>query len=200
MAIPTGVVECALKSGVDSPNWDAISAVGTVAAVIAALWIAGAEGRRARRDGRARAIWVKEEFRKPIGQWLTNAKGALGLVTLSQDQNLWRLLTKPGDRCYPFRIPSQVSDLRGYLQDLGDAGQFVATAVGLARRLESCDMVAVLNNQYRDLNEALDIRTEFEHDLKQLIKALELAQRHLKIDDYEGPERRHPRRRVREVI
>ncbi|WP_312738828.1 hypothetical protein [Stenotrophomonas sp.] len=181
-------------------NWDAVSAIGTVGAVIAALWIAGAEGRRAKRDGRARAVWVKEEFRKPIGLWLANAKGAKGLIVLGQEHNLYLLLTKPTDRCYPFRIPSQITDLRGYLQDLGDAGQHVASAVGLARRLETCEIVAVLRNQYTDHRQALDIKAEFNEDLDHLIEALEQAMDALKLDRYKGADRRHPRRKVMDLI
>ncbi|WP_313217965.1 hypothetical protein [Stenotrophomonas sp.] len=200
MAIPTGLLECTVKAAAEGTNWDAISAGGTVAAVIAALWIAGAEGRRLKREGRARAVWVREEFRKPIGLWVTNAKGALGLINLGQDHNLLLLLSKPDDRCYPLRIPAQIVDLRGYLHDLGDAGQYVATAVGLARRLEDCDILAVLKNQYRDHNEALDIRAEFTDDLKALIRALEKAQTNLKVDGYQGATRRHARRRIREIV
>ncbi len=200
MAIPAGMLQCTVQAAAGDTNWDAISAIGTVAAVVAALWIAGAEGRRIKKEGRARAVWVREEFRKPIGLWVTHAKGALGLVNLGQDHNLLRLLSKPDDRCYPLRIPSQVVDLRGYLHDLGDAGQYLAAAVGLARRLEGCDIVAVLNNQYRDQNEALDIRAEFTEDLKAMIRALEMVQAQLKVDAYQGATRRHARRRIREVL
>ncbi|PPU53222.1 hypothetical protein XarbCFBP6827_17940 [Xanthomonas arboricola] len=124
----------------------------------------------------------------------------MGLVSLDQDANLLRLLAKPTDRCYPFRIPTQVTDLRGSLQDLGDACQYVAKAVGLARRLEGCELIAVLREQYSDHRQALDIRAEFTYDLSLLIEALERAEGALQIDGYNAPDRRHPRRRVMDLI
>lgn len=186
--------ECAALKNVDGANWDAISAIGTVAAVVVALWISGAEGRRLKREGRARSIWVKEEFRKPISLWLENAKGTLGIIDLGQDHNLERLIAKESDRYYPFRIPVQVTDLRGYLHDLGDAGQHVAKAVGLARKLYGCDMLEVLRGQF-DYREALDIRADFRCDLESMIRALESAEHALLVDGHLGTSKRRARRK-----
>ncbi|MDV6189830.1 hypothetical protein RYH75_11255 [Stenotrophomonas geniculata] len=186
--------KCAALKNVDGINWDAVSAIGTVAAVIVALGLSGAEGRRLKREGRARAIWVKEEFRKPISLWLENARGMLGIINLGQDHNLERSIAKESDHCYPFRIPAQVSDLRGYLHDLGDAGQHVAKAVGLARKLHGCDMLEALRGQFAH-REELDIRAEFCGDLESLIKSLESAERALLVDGERITKRRRVRRK-----
>lgn len=186
--------KCAALKSIDGMNWDAMSAIGTVAAVVVALILSGAEGRRLKKEGRARAIWVKEEFRKPISLWLENAIGTLGMINLGQDHNLERLMAKESDRCYPFRIPVQVSDLRGYLHDLGDAGQHVAKAVGLARKLHGCDMLEALRGQFAH-REELDIRADFRDDLVSMIKALESAEQALLVDGERGTTRRRTRRK-----
>ncbi|QNH11190.1 hypothetical protein HEP75_00608 [Xanthomonas sp. SI] len=200
MGMLDGVSECWWLSTTCVVNWDAWAAIGTVAAVWVALMASGAEWRRLRRERKERAMWLREELRQPVHRWHVAAAGALGLVKLGQDHNLQQLLTKENDLRYPLHVPEAVVTLRPSLHDMGGLGIKLARAVGLARRLQQCDILGVLRQQYNKDRDAASVRIEFREDLSSLVAILVVLDAALQLPESKSARRTHPRRRFLQFL
>ncbi|WP_267116451.1 hypothetical protein [Xanthomonas sacchari] len=194
MQVWEGVRQCLTAVKSSDKFWDALSAVGTLLAVVVALWVSGKETRRHKRERKEKAEWLRQELLEPIHRWHIAARGAFGLVELGQDHNLQQLLCKEADARYPFAVPGIVRDLRPALHDLGKTGVQLAKAVGIARRIKRCDILGVLRKQYNNHNEDLSIRAEFREGLQELVELLSRIEKNLGGNDLKARPR-HVRRR-----
>ncbi|MBV5337874.1 MAG: hypothetical protein J0653_08130, partial [Deltaproteobacteria bacterium] len=56
------------------PGWEMLSALGTIAATVAAIWIAGNEGRRRRSEAKERAIVLSARVYLPLATYAGKVK------------------------------------------------------------------------------------------------------------------------------
>ncbi|MCW2066887.1 UNVERIFIED_ORG: hypothetical protein M2420_002241 [Stenotrophomonas maltophilia] len=129
-------------------NWDAVSAMGTVAAVAVALIVAGAQGRKEKRAQRSRARWVALELRKSIAVWNRRVQAAKA----ADDVTLYFRLCD--DNADPTVIPKEFDDLRSSLHELGDDLAPLADAIWVARQMSNMPIEEALKGNFEDQAEA----------------------------------------------
>lgn len=148
MSILDGVSQCWWLSSTCSVDWDAVSAVGTVAAVAVALVVAGAQGRKEKRAQRSRARWVALELRKSIAVWNRRVQAAKAV----DDVALYFRLGD--DNVDPTVIPKEFDDLRSSLHELGDDLAPLADAIWVARQMSNMPIEEALKGNFEDQAEA----------------------------------------------
>lgn len=155
MSMLEGVSQCWWLSSTCSFDWDAVSAVGTVAAVAVALILAGAQGRKEKRDQRSRARWVALELRKSIAVWNRRVQAA----NTADDVALYFRLGD--DNVDPTVIPKELDDLRSSLHELGDDLAPLADAIWVARQMSNMPIEEALKGNFEDQAEAEKVVDRF---------------------------------------
>lgn len=149
-------------------NWEALSAIGTIGAVIVSLVLASAQGRKDKKAQRARARWVALELRKAIANWHRRVERAIAvdnveLYFVSEDEHL-----------DPTGIPAEVNELRASLHELGDDISPLADAIWVARQISNIPVREALRGDIADQAEADLIVAKYR-------KQLEAVERHTKL-------------------
>ena len=163
------IYRCWPLSATCSIDWEAWSALGSLGAVAAALWIAGRQSRQQRSADRRREAFLMTEIRHPVLRWLNRARQAQERLALGLDVSLYTLLTGEDTIESPTEIPNEILELRGSLHELGDAGVFLADAIGLARVLDLSLLTVCVRG---DIDDDGSIRADFRENLEQLVTAL----------------------------
>ncbi|WP_372183201.1 hypothetical protein [Xanthomonas axonopodis] len=127
-ALTICVIDNSLLWTAEAAGWAA--AIGTVAAVFAALHIAKEQSAKADRAQRLKAKWVALELRHVLARW----RGRVAYIERTEDRELYEILDDDKFPS-PTDIPSDLLALQGQLHELGDDAAPIAEAIWLARSL-----------------------------------------------------------------
>ncbi|WP_309684901.1 hypothetical protein [Stenotrophomonas sp. SORGH_AS_0321] len=166
-------------------NWDALSAIGTVGAVVVSLGLARGQGRKDRKAERSRGRWIALELRQILAAWrvrVVRAKSASG-------PDLYFLLDDNEYRD-PTVVPKELLALYDQLHHLGDDAAPIADAVWMARQLALVPVRDALRGDIFPQEEADEIENEFREKLEGLRKYLRMSEINMSsITGLAGPDR-----------
>ncbi|WP_423173816.1 hypothetical protein [Stenotrophomonas maltophilia] len=131
--------------------WEALSAVGTVGAVIVSLVLAGRQGKKDRAAQQSRARWVALELRQVLAAW----RGRVTYACCASDPDLFLLLCDEeddGERSISpvshVSVPEDLLALYDQLHDLGEGAAPIADAIWISRQLQKLPILKALRGDY----------------------------------------------------
>ncbi len=131
--------------------WEALSAVGTVGAVVVSLVLAGRQGTKDNAAQRSRARWVALELRQVLAAW----RGRVTFACCASDPDLYFLLCEDdgeGERSASsvshVSVPDDLLALYDQLHDLGDGAAPIADAIWISRQLQKLPILKALRGDY----------------------------------------------------
>ena len=144
MSMLDGVSRCWWLSETCVVNWNAWSAVGTIAAALVALSLGVWQAFKGLREQRSRARWVAIEVRNVVSKWHqrvrhANSVGDVDLYFLLGDEEL-----------DPALVPLQIGALRSSLHEIGEAGSPLANAIWISDQIARIPVEKALRGDIAD--------------------------------------------------
>jgi len=115
--------------------WDAWAAVGTVLAVAVALSLAVIEHGRRRKEAEGRSQWIAVALHLPIDQWAKEVARLQKLVASEKYAQMMDMVEPEDNKRSVLVAPTEVTELRREIHELGDIGGAIAQAWFLLNEL-----------------------------------------------------------------